>query len=298
MEEIVFRHYDEGSDLIQTFENNTTIMNNENYIKSVENKAEDEYIGDLVFNQTHQQFVFTLRSNYTTIFISPLELLADKPKIAIILESPHKEEFVIQRLFNQQGEVVTARPLNNSNTRNHLLTIMNQPFSNYLKDSLNKEISYAVILVNSVQYQTSLGLNDKAIRDQVWLWHWIKNGEQNFIDRIKQYKPTLFINMCTKGKSTQLDAVNWSYVTKTDLLNYDLDFNTKTGFGVRGYKNQQQFTLQDVVEFSLETNQLINNQNYKTYNHPSYYAFKNTNNYKPLNRYNGISESSLILNVS
>jgi hypothetical protein len=273
-------------------------MNNENYIKSLQNKAEDEYIGDLIFNQTQQQFVFTLRSNYASVFIPPLELPADKPKIAIILESPHKEEFGIQNLQNQQGEIVTARPLNNTHTRNHLITIMNQPFSNYFKDSLNKEISYAIILVNSIQYQTSLGLNDKAIRDQVWLWHWMKNGEQHFIDRIKHYKPILFINMCTKGKSTQLDAVNWSYVTKADLLNYDLDFNTTTGFSVKGYKTQQQFTLQDVVEFSLETNQLITNLNYKTFNHPSYYAFKNTTNYKSLNRYNGISESSLILKIN
>ena len=278
-------------------------MNNENYIKSLQNKAEDEYIGDLAFNQSQQQFVFTLRSNYTSVFISPIELPIDKPKIAIILESPHKEEFGIQHLQNQNGEIVTARPLNNTKTRNHLISIINQPFSNYFNQSLNKEMSYAVILVNSVQYQTSLGLNlmiddNKAIRDQVWLWHWIKNGELDFINRIKQYKPKVFINMCTKGKSTQLDAVNWSYVSKTDLLNYNLDFNTTSGFGVKGYKNQQQFTLQNIVEFSLETIKLITTLNYKTYNHPSYYLRKNIINYKPLNRYNGISESSLILKVS
>lgn len=274
-------------------------MNNENnhekYLKSLQNKAEDEYIGDLVFNQTQQQFVFTLRTNYNTVFISPLVLPSDKPKIAIILESPHKEEFGIQNLHNQLGEVLTARPLNNTNTRNHLIAIMNQPFSNYFKDNLNKEISYAIILVNSIQYQTSLGLNDKAVRDQVWLWHWMKNGEQNFIDRIKYYKPKLFINMCTKGKSTKIDEVNWTYITESDLLKYDLKFIADGGIRVRGYKNEKQFTLQDVVEFSLESNKIITDYNYITYNHPSFYAIKTTMNYKSLSRFNRMNSSNLIL---
>jgi hypothetical protein len=250
-------------------------MNNENYIKSLQNKAEDEYIGDLVFNQSQQQFVFNLRSNYNTVFISPLELPIDKPKIAIILESPHKHEFGL-KLLNQHADIITSRPLNNQETRCHLIQILNTKFSNYFNCTLNKSKAYSTILVNSVQYQTSLGLENKPLRNKLWLWHWIKNGSQYFIERINQYEPVVYINMCTKGGGQGVGSNNMYNITKEDLKTYGLKFSLNKGFGVRKFKNQNQFTLQDVVEYSLEINDKITNQNYKKYNHPSTYCHKNS----------------------
>lgn len=130
-------------------------------------------------------------------------------KIALLVESPHKDEF--DGLFNP------LCPLNGSSGRRFSNNIIGR-LENWFNNSLIKDGTYyvEVRIINPVQYQTSLFhfLNGKiayntygnfsytslcsSLRDEVWRFlYQTCNLESDFIIRVRAYAPDYIINCCT-----------------------------------------------------------------------------------------------------
>lgn len=112
-------------------------------------------------------------------------------RIVIILESPHKDEYskTIPAPAPAMGK--TGR-----NIKEYLLEILDKKIGNP-KDNEKK---YDVILMNAIQYQTSLGIDTEYFRDRVWLTLWNKEDlRKEFIKRLEGYNADIVFNFCTNG---------------------------------------------------------------------------------------------------
>jgi len=158
--------------------------------------------------------------------------------ILLILESPHKSEYMHDK---QSFTLKPKAPAQGYTGRN---------IHDYLSDILNKisdltEGRYNLVISNPIPYMCSLGIfTDKLntrIRDDVWNAVWgitNKNGEyviqDDFIARCKLYNPEYVINCCTaKLKKNVTDCLlangftenlytahhpsAWKYQAKEDL---------------------------------------------------------------------------------
>ncbi len=111
-----------------------------------------------------------------------------EPCILLILESPHKSEFV--------GESGPAKGFTGEMIKQHLKTVIG------LADIEN----YGLILVNAIQHQCSLGSNTTVYRDRIFRAVWSNGGASNFQSRIVSlFQPgDLIVNCCTKGNDYEL----------------------------------------------------------------------------------------------
>lgn len=125
-----------------------------------------------------------------------MDKLQEQRQIILILESPHRDEYCsclekLCPLAPAQGS--TGRSIEN------MMMIGAETFR---KNRL--------ILCNPVPWQASLGSlherslsspEGKKIRDEVWIAIWNADGvKANFQGRLKDYKPRLIINACTRLK--------------------------------------------------------------------------------------------------
>ena len=64
---------------------------------------------------------------------------------------------------------------------------------------------YAIMLVNAIQYQCSLGKETKYYRDAVFdeMWKEEDGDEQSLKVRLEKINPDIIINCCTKGRYTE-----------------------------------------------------------------------------------------------
>lgn len=132
-------------------------------------------------------------------------------KIVILLESPHRSEYRSREIYDRLMPIGPAQGASKldaggaiSNYLNDVIVyINNNNNNNNIKDG-----KYIIIISNPIQFQTSLAFihkqplqgNIKDLRDSVWKAIWdIKDIRNDFIDRIKKYKPCLIINSCTKN---------------------------------------------------------------------------------------------------
>lgn len=73
-------------------------------------------------------------------------------------------------------------------------------FSDVLKEIEIPNDDYRIILMNSIQYQCSLGERPDFYRDNMWLKLWFnENLKEDFMWRLSSYHPDIVINMCTLG---------------------------------------------------------------------------------------------------
>ncbi len=114
--------------------------------------------------------------------------------IAVILESPHTAEFTDDLINPAIGK-----------TGDNLCHGFKETLP-YLR--LKNEMDYRIILMNTIQYQCSLGLNTKQLRDRVWIKLWFDYEKRyDFINRLKTYNPDIIVNLCTKGNHTRESSV-------------------------------------------------------------------------------------------
>ncbi len=107
--------------------------------------------------------------------------------VVIILESPHTAEY--------DGDFIS--PALGTTGRN-----LQKHFPDIFKSIFGKG-NYRIILMNSIQYQCSLGEDTNKYRDNIWLKLWFKeNLRNNFIKRLVSYKPDIIFNFCTCGSHT------------------------------------------------------------------------------------------------
>lgn len=200
-------------------------MDNFNFQKYAKNRTKcispcpDQYFADL----TNGQLISRIREdieyheNTTANGINGTML---NRVIAIVLESPHKEEFGNEGLPKGPAMGKTGKFFIR-NKGGFIDFISNSSVSCILKGN------YQLVYVNSVQYQTSLGkslkpLTVKTDRDNIWLS--VFNNDGGVVDlkqRLDALKPQLVINLCTKGvKNLQL------YVDNAISVPYKYTFGT------------------------------------------------------------------------
>jgi hypothetical protein len=63
---------------------------------------------------------------------------------------------------------------------------------------------YTVIFCIAIQYQTSLNMKTKIIRDRLWLLSWVNGGRNDFMEYLRERSPDLILNLCTKGSEKKI----------------------------------------------------------------------------------------------
>jgi hypothetical protein len=117
--------------------------------------------------------------------------------IVIILESPHLDEYKDHSFINP------ALGTTGENLQNYFEKLIN---ALAISEHDLKNGQYRIILMESIQYQCSLGIKplNKNIRNLVFSEIWNlqnKNGEfptkNDFISRLASYMPDVILNLCT-----------------------------------------------------------------------------------------------------
>ena len=129
----------------------------------------------------------------------------DIPTIVVVLESPHKDEFNNQNFPNG----------------NPALGKTGKMLQEHFKAILRKNISelpnnYRVILMNSIQFQCSLGEVPKKYRDYMWLSLWFGTNnlfKNDFIRRLNSYNPSYIFNFCTIGNHIKKEYIKNQWMT-------------------------------------------------------------------------------------
>ena len=111
----------------------------------------------------------------------------DDPTVVLILESPHKSEFLhpIGPAKGSTGRLIRR----------------------YIKDIISGSAppQTRLFLMNAIQYQCSLGEPPEKYRDKVFRVAWANYARRDFIHRISALNRNninLIVNACTKGKPT------------------------------------------------------------------------------------------------
>lgn len=188
-------------------------------------KCPDNYVGsvlisdeEIIKNKSTLFFEKSARIQYTKHLIAPPN--TNNKNIVVILESPHKDEFANQEI------VAPALGTSGRNLQDYFICSL----QNFLINNRHvlKNGIYNIVLMNAIQYQCSLGRCPKIYRDLFWLSIWcLKSGRVDFIDRLKQYRPSVIINLCTKGSHKSdpnipngcKSSINRCYLTKRIGLN-------------------------------------------------------------------------------
>lgn len=179
--------------------------------------VKDEFIGTLAFNCKTKKWNFRLHDGFNKIFIGS-ESCNGEYTIVVILESPHKYEFEKVSLNTNTNETIKSRPLNNEKSRSALIHIL-ESITTTLYD---KRKEYEIVLINAIQYQTSLGDNNLDVRNANWLKNWI-DYNNDFINRVKTASPDLIINLCTQGTYKKKDC-NYQDLDEEYLNRFGLTF--------------------------------------------------------------------------
>ena len=111
----------------------------------------------------------------------PITRLDGVPCVVLVMESPHKDEFI--------GDWGPAKGATGDRIRKYMGTIV---------AGLGGQLS-DLILVNAIQYQCSLGVPTHCYRDRIFDSLWKRGGAADFEKRLKAiYRPQdMLFNCCT-----------------------------------------------------------------------------------------------------
>ena len=208
-------------------------------------------------------------------------------RIVIILESPHKDEY---------SKKITAPAMGTTgeNINKYLLDILNKKIGNPQIDK--KE--YDVILMNAIQYQTSLGIDTEYFRDRVWLTLWNKGDlRKEFIKRLEGYNADIVFNFCTNGshkkdliyildKKRNSSNMTFQYIDSLNLnikkkKDNNLYIDEKVVCKVTKKDNTNVYLLKEFVQTAIEESNL-SSSNVKIFKgpHPSSWISKDSEEYE------------------
>lgn len=208
-------------------------------------------------------------------------------RIVIILESPHKDEYSKQITAPAMGTT-------GENINKYLLDILNKKIGNPQIDK--KE--YDVILMNAIQYQTSLGIDTEYFRDRVWLTLWNKGDlRKEFIKRLEGYNADIVFNFCTNGshkkdliyildKKRNSSNMTFQYIDSLNLnikkkKDNNLYIDEKVVCKVTKKDNTNVYLLKEFVQTAIEESNLSSG-NVKIFKgpHPSSWISKDSEEYE------------------
>ena len=203
-------------------------------------------------------------------------------RIVIILESPHKEEY-------SKDIIAPAMGITGKKIKENLLDILNKTIDKPKEDT--KE--YDVILMNAIQYQTSLGIDTEYFRDRIWLTLWNKYEQRKeFIKNLKEYNADIIFNFCTNGshkkdliyildKKKNNSDITFQYIDSLKLnikKKKDNNLYIKDKIVCKAIKkgNTHMYLLKEFVQNAIEESELSKN-NIKIFKgpHPSSWISKN-----------------------
>lgn len=151
-------------------------------------KCDDVFVGEIKKDTSDLRFEKDLRLKGDL----KINIGTDKKTAVIILESPHTAEY--------DGDFVS--PALGTTGRN-----LQRHFEDVFR-SICKDGEYRIILMNSIQYQCSLGADTNRYRDNMWLKLWFReNLRKDFTERLSSYKPDLIFNLCTCGSHTMEEGL-------------------------------------------------------------------------------------------
>lgn len=155
-------------------------------------RVQDEVRGYLIYNYPNWSFVgcYQLLSKNNV------------KRVALILESPHKDEYDSNDNPLRPANGLTGTKINNG--------LQKRAFVN----ALNNNCVYEVYIINAIQYQTScysiFGKSwSRGNRNQVFRALFDQNKgnlEQDFINRITKYNPDIIVNACTSNLKSVVDT--------------------------------------------------------------------------------------------
>lgn len=233
--------------------------------RSREKKAVDEFIG--IVYKRENRIHFRYRRDFQELFVPATEYKKftegrDYDGIIVwIIESPHKWEFKIDIPLFPTGRH-HARPLNNPATQRFVKPIYEERINHFLSERIEEGQVFLVLLVNSVQYQCSLGEKTSIYRDRAFVGNWLRGGREDFLKRVRSYRGDIYINSCTKG------SINRNFLER----NYNLIEKAEGPFKLKEIEGA--LGLLGIVEAELEDATLIGWNNYIRYPHPSYFVYQ------------------------
>ena len=112
------------------------------------------------------------------------------PCLIMVMESPHRDEFI--------GNLGPAKGDTGKYLRLHLTAAI---------DCIARQ-DMGLILVNSIQYQCSLGESTKLYRDKIFHAVWGNGGREEFMGRLRStFEPgDSLMNCCTKGDNFRVHS--------------------------------------------------------------------------------------------
>lgn len=168
--------------------------------------CQDIYAGDVDngivtckwFNGKKRKTIIEVKQGNTvqSYDFSKLDPNTTKDSIVIILESPHKDEYKLDQLWNQPNPAMGSAGRNLEDDIDVLIAAVSKSYPKI------KSGKYQIVLMNSIQYQCSLGMIplDESVRDLVFSQIWkLDEIRKNFVDRLKSYNPQFIFNLCTMG---------------------------------------------------------------------------------------------------
>ncbi|MCR1848270.1 hypothetical protein NSA42_03170 [Paeniclostridium sordellii] len=234
--------------------------------------CDDEMIGTLEHNKG--EYEFKLRDDYETEIIRPSDYnkypytISNYKKLVVVLESPHIDEFKCE-LGNRPANGQTGKKF-----RKNFDLIINNKYSSRLQPD-----NYIIYLVNSIQYQCSLGVKTDLFRDYVWLESWKKKDiRESFVERINKINPDVIINCCTEGGHKRdysngyislNECARNTYIKENFIKALDYEIQKLNKKNIIKYNKFKMIKLG-----KLKRSNLINIKEVKKYN------LKNTSNYK------------------
>lgn len=164
-------------------------------------KCPDQWVADLTSIKGEINVQRVQRLNFCTCISKTF------PRIIIILESPHVDEF--------KGDVNSWGPARGT-TGDNIYKLLPEMMRSKIPDG-----KYHLVLINTIQFQCSLGLTDRSIRDDVFLNCWSKDSvKSDFISRLRlvvSSEADIFINACTEIGREQVDNALSSVLTEKHL---------------------------------------------------------------------------------
>lgn len=148
--------------------------------------------------------------------------------------------------------------------REEFENIINSQYSGKLD-----EFNYFIYVVNSIQYQCSLGVVTKEFRDYVWLTLWLDEEiRKDFINRLKIINPSVILNCCINRShkrkiKNDIISLNHSKTSKKISLKYlkTIKYNVSNNIisdnnnlEVLKYDKAEEVKLKGVVKYQIEEN--------------------------------------------
>jgi len=248
-----------------------------NYIKYFnslewENKiCNDEMIGYVEISSSGIKF--TRRKDYDDTFVNIKDIakyLENESKevagkIALIIESPHIKEFILECVKDfSTKKAINSRPANGQTGVN-----LDNYFDEIFEDELKKIKPglYSLSLLNSIQNQCSLGTDPKLYRDRIWSICWFKLNRYNndSINRLTDFDPDIILNCATIGEHYRILEDGTNYDTQKKALKFTKKF-LKDEFGIK-YSNKA--TIQKIITDAIRNSKSLKNIKLLHSTHPS-----------------------------